>query len=73
MEANNEFAATLEMLQQDVPHSDELYKIKKVVRESEALFEDCSGSGASKCCSTGRCREIGNSGCFARSSSAGCE
>uniref|UniRef100_M4FIR1 Uncharacterized protein n=1 Tax=Brassica campestris TaxID=3711 RepID=M4FIR1_BRACM len=73
MEANNEFAATLEMLQQDVPHSDELYKIKKIVRESEALFEDGSGSGASKCCSTGRCQEIGNSAFFARSSSAGCD
>ena len=33
MEANNEFAATLERRLQDVPHSDELYKIKKVVRE----------------------------------------
>ncbi|KAG2281373.1 hypothetical protein Bca52824_052593 [Brassica carinata] len=33
MEANNEFAATLENLLQDVPRSDELYEIKKVVRE----------------------------------------
>lgn len=33
MEANNEFAATLENRLQDVPRSDELYKIKKVVRE----------------------------------------
>ncbi|KAG2255530.1 hypothetical protein Bca52824_074824 [Brassica carinata] len=33
MEANNEFAATLEKCLQDVPRSDELYEIKKVVRE----------------------------------------
>ena len=33
MEANNEFAATLEKRMQDVPRSDELYEIKKVVRE----------------------------------------
>ncbi|KAF2532101.1 hypothetical protein F2Q70_00030907 [Brassica cretica] len=33
MEANNEFAATLERHLQDVPRSDELYEIKKVVRE----------------------------------------
>ncbi|KAF2559585.1 hypothetical protein F2Q68_00016816 [Brassica cretica] len=33
MEANNEFAATLEKRLQDVPRSDELYEIKKVVRE----------------------------------------
>ncbi|KAG2292964.1 hypothetical protein Bca52824_039633 [Brassica carinata] len=33
MEANNEFAATLEKRLQDVLRSDELYEIKKVVRE----------------------------------------
>ena len=33
MKANNEFAATLERRLQDVPRSDELYEIKKVVRE----------------------------------------
>ena len=33
MEANNEFAATLEKRLQDVPCSDELNEIKKVVRE----------------------------------------
>ncbi|KAF3583495.1 hypothetical protein F2Q69_00028403 [Brassica cretica] len=33
MEANSEFAATLEKCLQDVPRSDELYEIKKVVRE----------------------------------------
>ncbi|KAF2604453.1 hypothetical protein F2Q70_00026432 [Brassica cretica] len=33
MEANNEFAATLERRLQNVPHSNELYEIKKVVRE----------------------------------------
>ena len=33
MEANNEFAATLERRFQDVTRSDELYEIKKVVRE----------------------------------------
>ncbi|KAL0825038.1 hypothetical protein Bca101_048715 [Brassica carinata] len=33
MEANNEFAATLEKRLQDVPRSDELYEIKKIVRE----------------------------------------
>ncbi|KAL0690210.1 hypothetical protein Bca4012_089888 [Brassica carinata] len=33
MEANNEFAATLEKRLQDVPRSDELYEIKKVARE----------------------------------------
>ncbi|KAF3528903.1 hypothetical protein DY000_02039981 [Brassica cretica] len=33
MEANNEFVATLERRLQDVPRSDELYEIKKVVRE----------------------------------------
>ncbi|KAF2567680.1 hypothetical protein F2Q68_00026312 [Brassica cretica] len=33
LEANNEFTATLEKHQQDVPRSDELYEIKKVVRE----------------------------------------
>ncbi|KAF2609212.1 hypothetical protein F2Q68_00043628 [Brassica cretica] len=33
MEANNEFTATLEKRLQDVPRSDELYDIKKVVRE----------------------------------------
>ncbi|KAF2569665.1 hypothetical protein F2Q68_00025816 [Brassica cretica] len=33
MEANNEFAATLEKRLQDVPRSGELYEIKKVVRE----------------------------------------
>ncbi|KAF3518753.1 hypothetical protein DY000_02058487 [Brassica cretica] len=33
MEANNEFAATLEKCLQDVLRSDELYEIKKVVRE----------------------------------------
>ena len=33
MEANNEFAATLEKRMQDVPRFDELYEIKKVVRE----------------------------------------
>ncbi|KAF3499696.1 hypothetical protein F2Q69_00042356 [Brassica cretica] len=33
MEANNEFAATLEKCLQDVPRSDELYEIKKVIRE----------------------------------------
>ena len=33
MEANNEFTATLEKRLQDVPGSDELYEIKKVVRE----------------------------------------
>ncbi|KAF3612239.1 hypothetical protein DY000_02049193 [Brassica cretica] len=32
MEANNEFAAALEKRLQDVPRSDELYEIKKVVR-----------------------------------------
>ena len=33
MKANNEFAATLERRLRDVPHSDELYEIKKVVWE----------------------------------------
>ena len=33
MEANYEFAVTLEKRLQDVPRSDELYEIKKVVRE----------------------------------------
>ena len=33
MEASNEFAATLEKRLQDVPCSDELNEIKKVVRE----------------------------------------
>ena len=33
MEANNEFAATLERGLQDIPRSDELYEIKKIVRE----------------------------------------
>ncbi|KAF2557075.1 hypothetical protein F2Q68_00016341 [Brassica cretica] len=33
MEANNEFAATLEKRLQDVPRSDELHEIKNVVRE----------------------------------------
>ncbi|WZZ70476.1 hypothetical protein YC2023_081846 [Brassica napus] len=33
MEANNEFAVTLERRLQDVPRSDELYEITKVVRE----------------------------------------
>ncbi|KAF3591427.1 hypothetical protein DY000_02020846 [Brassica cretica] len=33
MEANNEFAATVEKCLQDVSRSDELYEIKKVVRE----------------------------------------
>ncbi|WZZ27670.1 hypothetical protein YC2023_011071 [Brassica napus] len=33
MEANNEFAATLEKRMQDVPRSDELYEINKVVRD----------------------------------------
>ena len=33
MEANNKFAATLEKRLKDVPRSDELYEIKKVVRE----------------------------------------
>ena len=33
MEANNEFAATLERRLQDVPCSDEVYEIKTVVRE----------------------------------------
>ncbi|KAF3587681.1 hypothetical protein F2Q69_00030658 [Brassica cretica] len=33
MEANNEFAATLEKRLQDVPRFDELYEIKKVIRE----------------------------------------
>ncbi|KAL0702399.1 hypothetical protein Bca4012_058521 [Brassica carinata] len=33
MEANNEFAATLEKRLKDMPRSDELYEIKKVVRE----------------------------------------
>ena len=33
MEANNEFPPTLEKRIQDVPRSDELYEIKKVVRE----------------------------------------
>ncbi|KAF2574660.1 hypothetical protein F2Q70_00004491 [Brassica cretica] len=32
-EANNDFAVTLERLQQDVPRSDELYEINMVVRE----------------------------------------
>ncbi|KAG2292921.1 hypothetical protein Bca4012_006170 [Brassica carinata] len=33
MEANNEFAATLERRLQDVPRSNELYEIEKVVQE----------------------------------------
>ena len=33
MEANNEFVATLEKCLQDIPRSDELNEIKKVVRE----------------------------------------
>ena len=33
MEANNEFVATLEKRMHDVSRSDELYEIKKVVRE----------------------------------------
>ncbi|KAF3489237.1 hypothetical protein F2Q69_00053725 [Brassica cretica] len=33
METNNEFTATLEKRLQDVPRSDELYEIKKVIRE----------------------------------------
>ena len=33
MEANNEFAETLERRLQDIPRSDELNEIKKVVRE----------------------------------------
>lgn len=33
MEANNEFAATLERRLQDVPCFDEIYEIKKVVHE----------------------------------------
>lgn len=33
MEDNNEFAAILERRLQDVPRSNELYEIKKVVRE----------------------------------------
>ena len=35
MEANNEFAAILEKRLQDVPRSDELNEIKKVVREQK--------------------------------------
>ena len=31
MEASNKFTATLEKRMQDVPHSDELYEIKKVI------------------------------------------
>ncbi|KAF3542041.1 hypothetical protein F2Q69_00020360 [Brassica cretica] len=38
MEANNEFAATLENLLQDVPRSDELYEIKKL-EDQAASFE----------------------------------
>lgn len=33
MDTNYEFTATLEKRLQDVPRSDELYEIKKVVRE----------------------------------------
>ncbi|KAF3550813.1 hypothetical protein DY000_02007511 [Brassica cretica] len=39
MEANNEFAATLERRLQDVLRSDELYKIEKVVRELKLGFK----------------------------------
>ena len=39
MEANNEFAATLERHLQDVLRSDELYKIEKVVRELKLGFK----------------------------------
>ncbi|KAF2540283.1 hypothetical protein F2Q68_00032405 [Brassica cretica] len=39
MEANNEFAATLEKHTQDIPHSDELYEIKKVVRELKLVLK----------------------------------
>ncbi|KAG2269393.1 hypothetical protein Bca52824_063948 [Brassica carinata] len=39
MEANNDFAATFEKRLQDVPRSDELYEIKKVVRELKLGLE----------------------------------
>ncbi|KAF2532449.1 hypothetical protein F2Q70_00030066 [Brassica cretica] len=39
MEANNDFAATLEKRLQDVPRFDELYEIKKVVRELKLGLE----------------------------------
>ena len=39
MEANNEFAATLERRLQDVLRSDELYKIEKVVQELKLGFK----------------------------------
>ena len=47
MEANNEFAATLEKRLQDVPRSDELYEIKKGRSGAETRFEDGSGLRAS--------------------------
>ncbi|KAF3524973.1 hypothetical protein F2Q69_00048143 [Brassica cretica] len=42
MEANNEFAETLEKLFQDVPRSDELYEIKKakIVSSSNKFADD---------------------------------
>ena len=37
IEPNNEFAATLEKHLQDVPRSDELYEIRKVIRELNSV------------------------------------
>nr|VDC71783.1 unnamed protein product [Brassica rapa] len=40
MEANNEFVATMEKRLQDVPLSEELYKIKKVIESSANIYAD---------------------------------
>ncbi|KAF3594351.1 hypothetical protein DY000_02022059 [Brassica cretica] len=51
MEANNDFAATLERRLQDVPRSDELYEIKKVVRELKLglkMAQDREGANAAQ-------------------------
>ena len=51
MEANNDFAATLERHLQDVPRSDEIYEIKKVVRELKLglkMDQDREGANAAQ-------------------------
>ncbi|KAF2566278.1 hypothetical protein F2Q70_00026428 [Brassica cretica] len=51
MEANNDFAATLERRLQDVPRSDEIYEIKKVVWELKLglkMAQDREGANAAQ-------------------------
>ncbi|WZZ33034.1 hypothetical protein YC2023_016435 [Brassica napus] len=77
MEANNEFAATLEKRLQDVSRSGELYEIKKVVRELKLGLKMAQDRERANAAQLAAAEKLGNQAASfearLRSSSASCE